>query len=133
MLASGGAGTALTFTLYNDFTSSEIIGDFKIEVTNAPQSTFATNGQQGPNNPNTGPAGDVGADAIWTTLVPQSVIATNGLLYTINPNGSIVANTTTTPDTSDITVTAISGLAGITGIGLLLHHWLPHTPQWISP
>jgi hypothetical protein len=103
------SGTALTFTLDNQFTvaSEHVLGKFRLSATTDPRSEFADGFQNG---------GDVTAN--WFPLAPMSVRSTAGTPMAIDYRDNTTLAGGVVPDTDSYTVTAATSLQGITGIRL---------------
>jgi hypothetical protein len=100
----------LTFTLtFADIGSGKdySLGKFRLSATTDDRSEFADG---------RGSDGDVTAN--WTELTPLTATAENGPTMTINPDNSILVSGTRSPTGTVYTITAETGLAGITGFRL---------------
>ncbi len=103
------SGTALTFTLHQLYTSTNVqhtIGRFRLSLTTDDRSLFADGLSSN---------GDVSAN--WTVLNPLTATATNGATLTIQGDDSILASGAS-PATSVYTVTGVTSLTAITGFRL---------------
>lgn len=101
-------GAALTFRLYQNYGYGHVIGRFRLSITTANRSRFADGLPTG---------GNIGPAAIWTVLTPSECLSANGQTMSVLPDGSILAGGTL-PDTDVCTITARTGITGITGVRL---------------
>lgn len=101
------AGTTLTFSLHHlQSFGGHSIGRFRLSATTDNRDDFADGLQSG---------GDVTAN--WTELSPDSATSSSGELLSVLGDNSILAGGIN-PVTSVYTVTAVTGLVGITGFRL---------------
>ncbi len=106
----GSTGTELKFRLYSNYGSGHVLGRFRLSITTADRSRFADGLATG---------GSVGPDGIWTVVRPSECLSANGQTLTVLSDGSILASGTL-PDTDVYTISARTGITGITGVRLEL-------------
>jgi hypothetical protein len=106
--AGGSTGTELKFVLYSNYGYGHVLGRFRLSITTVDRSQFADGLATG---------GNVGPDSIWTVLTPSEYLSANGQTLTVLSDGSILASGTR-PDTDVYTITARTGVTGITGVRL---------------
>lgn len=99
-------GTTLVFTFIHNFGGQQLLGNFRLSVTNTPG--YTTDGL---------PTG-ANVAGVWAPLTITSVSSTNGVILDIVGPGQLLANPPPTPLTSVYTIVATTNLPNITGLRL---------------